>query len=83
MDGRTDGRVDGGMDSCKRLARLKVKLTNQDSAGRIHLTVLTSIKVSRKVIEISQRFSLKMTSNIHEMGSTIPITMIRLKKVKK
>ena len=44
--------------SCILLARLKFELTNQDSAGRKNITVLTSTYVNRKVIEIRQTFPI-------------------------
>ena len=52
--------------------RLKFELTNHDSADLKNFTVLTSMNVNRKGIEIGQFFSLEMELNIHQKGFTIP-----------
>ena len=65
---------------CIRLARGKFELTNQDSAGGKNFTVLTSVQVDRKGIEIEQRFSLEIALNIHERGFLIPKTVSHRKK---
>ena len=46
-----------------RSAREKFELTNQDSAGGKNFTVITSMKVNGKGVEISQLFSLEMAFN--------------------
>ena len=56
---------------CIRLPRGKFELTNQDSAGGKKFTVLASMQVNRKGIEIRQLFSLEIALNIHERGFTI------------
>ena len=48
---------------CIRLARGKFELTNQDSAGGKNVTVITSMKVNGKGVEIRQLFSLEMAFN--------------------
>ena len=45
---------------CIRLTRGKFELTNQDSGGGKNFTVLTSMQVNRKGIEIRQLFWLEM-----------------------
>ena len=45
---------------------LKFELTNQDSAGGNSSTVLHSMQVNKKSIEIGQLFLLETASNIHE-----------------
>ena len=49
---------------CIRLARRKLELTNQDSAGGKKSSVMTSSKQVRKGIEIGQLFSLELALNI-------------------
>ena len=58
------------VDPCIRLARLKFKLTNQDSANGKNFTVLQMSLhyVNRNSIEIRQLFSLKMALNIARKG---------------
>jgi len=63
-----------------RLARLKFELTDQDSAGTENLTVLTSMFVNRKGIEIGQLFSLEMVLDTHGKGFSIANTMSDCKK---
>ena len=67
---------------CIRLARGKFELTNQDSAGGKKFSVLASMWVDRKGIEIRQLFSLEMAWNIHERGFPIPKTILHCKKWK-
>ena len=55
-----------------RLAGRKFELTNQDSEGGKKFSVLTSMYVDRKGIEIRNLFSLEMAWNIFERGFTIP-----------
>ena len=64
--------------------RLKVALlTNQDSAREKRCTVLTSMYVYRKSIEVGQLFSQETALNIHDEGFIIPKTIdIRLLTVK-
>ena len=60
-----------------RLARGKLELTYQDSAGGKKSSVLTSSKKVRKDFEIRQLFSLEMALNVHEkritFSKTIPV----------
>ena len=67
---------------CIRLARGNFELTNQDSAGGKKFTVLTSMSVDLKGIEIKQLFSLEIALNIHYRGFTIPKTISHCKKWK-
>ena len=63
-----------------RLAREKVELTNQVSAGGKKFSVRTSSKQVRKGFENRQLFSLEMALIIHEKGFTISKTIPVCKK---
>ena len=81
-DGIRKGSLSVQSFALHRLARLKFELTNQDSVGGKTCTVLTSMYVNRKGIEIGQLFSLEMALNINEKGYTIPKTISDCKKWK-
>ena len=65
---------------CIRLPCLKFELTNQDLAGEKNSTVLNSIYVDKKSVEVGQLFSLEAASNIHEKEFILPETLSDRKK---
>ena len=60
---------------CLRPAGGKFELTNRDSTGGKNFTVLTSLWVNRKGVEIKQLFSLKMALSFHKKRFTIAKTI--------
>ena len=59
------------------LASQKIELTNQDSAGGKNFTILTSMYVDRKDIEVGLLISLETALNNHEKGFVTPKTNLR------
>ena len=69
-----------GFVPCILPANQRFELTNHDSAGGKNFTVLTSMYVNRKGIEVGLLISLETTLNIHEKGFTVPKTISASKK---
>ena len=63
-----------------RLAPGEFELANQDPVGGKNFTVLTSMQVNRKGIEIREHFLLEFALNIHEKGFSIPKIISDCKK---